>query len=251
MLQPSTVVGGYTVHGVLGRGGMGVVYRAHHAETGRDVALKVLAAELGEAPPAARHRHRGRREVQQEREAPELESEGSQGRSGTDGTDGTDGTGGSAGAAGRDRRDRSAGHPGSRGTRGAPGGLSTATIAVEGTSTSLAGTPKKVMSKVLPAGNYAIVSTVQLSVFNGSFAGEDYIRTANCQLRKGSSVIGGASDRRVIIEGDSAKRNLTLTGGAAVSIEGAEISVWCDSQAEADESFSDGQIMALKVGAFS
>jgi serine/threonine protein kinase len=43
-------VAGYRIEAVIGRGGMGVVYRAEHLLLGRKDALKVLAAELAEDP---------------------------------------------------------------------------------------------------------------------------------------------------------------------------------------------------------
>ncbi len=45
-LAPGTDVGGYIVEGILGKGGMGVVYGATHAVIGKKAAIKVLRAEV-------------------------------------------------------------------------------------------------------------------------------------------------------------------------------------------------------------
>src|SRR4051794_3620839 len=49
-LAPGTIIGGYRIESVAGRGGMGVVYRATQLRLNRTVALKVIADELAGDP---------------------------------------------------------------------------------------------------------------------------------------------------------------------------------------------------------
>src|SRR5271163_2992148 len=49
-LTPGTKLGPYDIQSSLGAGGMGEVYRATDTKLGRDVALKVLPAEMARDP---------------------------------------------------------------------------------------------------------------------------------------------------------------------------------------------------------
>ena len=51
-LPDGTDVNGYIVDGVIGRGGMGVVYSATHAVIGKRAAIKVLAPHLATSAAA-------------------------------------------------------------------------------------------------------------------------------------------------------------------------------------------------------
>jgi serine/threonine protein kinase len=53
-LVPGTRLGPYDVPGPLGAGGMGEVYRARDTRLGRDVAIKLLPAEVASSPRWAR-----------------------------------------------------------------------------------------------------------------------------------------------------------------------------------------------------
>ena len=53
-LQPNAMLGPYQIIGTIGEGGMGVVYRAKDTRLGRDVAIKVLPADVSADPARLR-----------------------------------------------------------------------------------------------------------------------------------------------------------------------------------------------------
>jgi serine/threonine protein kinase len=60
-MNTGTRLGHYTIVSLLGSGGMGSVYRATDATLGRDVALKVLPAEVASDPDRLERFQRGSR----------------------------------------------------------------------------------------------------------------------------------------------------------------------------------------------
>ena len=59
-LPPGTTFGGYRLHRLLGRGGMGIVYEAEELESGRRVALKILQQPFDDARERERFLREGR-----------------------------------------------------------------------------------------------------------------------------------------------------------------------------------------------
>ena len=100
----------------------------------------------------------------------------------------------------------------------------------------------KVAAKTLPAGSYGITATANM--YNGGFGVVDAV----CELRNGSSHIGGAADRRALPSGDSILRTLSMNGGAQVPAGGGEVSLWCKTQR--DDKVTDSQMMITRLDGF-
>lgn len=150
--------------------------------------------------------------------------QGPQGVQGVQGIPGIQGPQGIPGVKG-DKGDK--GDPGPAGT---PGGATQTSFAFVN-RTSLNDNMQKIASKTLPEGGWAVVATV--AVQNNSFllgSGDFIIRTANCELRNGSGVIGAGSDRRYIPDKQQTIATITVTGGAAIGAGGGEVSLWCSWQ---------------------
>ena len=143
-----------------------------------------------------------------------------------------------------------AGPPGPTGPPGpaGPPGASTVTFAITPTFVpNIVDSFTLVVSKDIPAGDWAVVATVNATADSG-FNSSDIIRDLVCELRSGANVIGWAADRRVIPEDDQVRRSLSMNGGAHLP-NGGPVSVWCRSQGldEVDQA----QVMIMRIGGFS
>lgn len=106
----------------------------------------------------------------------------------------------------------------------------------------------KITSKNLPAGAWAITGTAHTSTYGYG----DGIRTAWCELRNGTSFIGGTDDRRVIPAQQELTRSLAMSGGAQIPAGGGEVSLWCRAQSGnfSGETVEGAQMMMIRVGGF-
>jgi hypothetical protein len=102
--------------------------------------------------------------------------------------------------------------------------------------------------KFVPAGSYSVVATVHMWV--GGPSSGDRVGTAYCELRNpAGSFIGGATDRRVVLEDDRIDRSLTVNGGAQVPAGGGYISLHCRSQF-GNEEHIETQLMITRLDGF-
>jgi hypothetical protein len=102
--------------------------------------------------------------------------------------------------------------------------------------------------KFVPAGSYSVVATVHMWI--GGASNGDRVGTAYCQLQNAEDAfIGGATDRRVVLEDDRIDRSLTITGGAQVPAGGGFISLHCQSQFGNDEHI-ETQLMVTRLDGF-
>jgi hypothetical protein len=125
----------------------------------------------------------------------------------------------------------------------------TATFAASSTAVGLGESFKKVLSKSLPAGSWAIVASANVRAFAFSYTG---VMDVVCELRNGASYIGGATDRRVTPSAERTSATLSMNGGAQVPAGGGEVGLWCRAQdGNAYGEFEYGQMMMIRLDGFS
>ena len=167
---------------------------------------------------------------------------GPTGATGPTGPAGAPGTTGPAGPVG------SVGPVGPVGPAGPAGAGATVTFANgSGVTLDPGDTLVEVASKHLDAGSYAVVATANIDTalpFGG-----DIIDDIGCQLRNGTGVIGGATDRRPVPNDDEDKVSLSMNGGAEVPAGGLDVSLWCFAQG-GDALLADAQMMIIRIAGF-
>jgi hypothetical protein len=71
-LGVETIIGNYRIEGLIGRGGMGVVYRGHHIQLPREVAIKSIDARAGNDPDRLKARFEKEAYVQSQLDHPGI-----------------------------------------------------------------------------------------------------------------------------------------------------------------------------------
>ena len=98
-------------------------------------------------------------------------------------------------------------------------------------------------------GFVAVVATVNSTAPDVHIGADLVAVDLACELRNGSSFIGGATGGGVVPNTGEAKRSVSMNGGAQIAAGGAEVSVWCRSTERDDVNY--GQMMLTRVGGFS
>ena len=165
--------------------------------------------------------------------------QGPAGLMGPQGPQGQTGLAGPAGPAGAQGPAGPAGPQGQAGTGGSP----PAAFAYS-PSTPLQAAYTQIVSKNLPAGNWAVVATATFVTFAPSDSVRDV--SSNCELRSGSTVIGGSGEFDHAVAG-SYDRSISMNGIAQLP-EGGAVSVWCIQPDQPTTSYASAQTVLFQVG---
>jgi hypothetical protein len=174
---------------------------------------------------------------------------GIQGPKGDTGEQGIQGPKGDTGEQGIQGPKGDTGPKGDKGDPGAPGASTVRFAFADPSIPRLSDTTTKVASHALPGGSWAVIATVNTDTYGYWPHDHDTNADASCALKNGDTIIGSATDRRVIPVDETIKRSLSMNGGAQVPAGGAEVSLWCTSQWS--DRVIDAQVMMIQVGGFS
>jgi hypothetical protein len=174
---------------------------------------------------------------------------GPAGAPGATGAMGATGATGAAGAKGATGAPGATGATGGTGPAGPAGAGAVVTFANGGAILTNAGQFYEAAVEPLAEGFYSAVATANLTQ-QGGFYGSDAVNDMDCELRGANGgVMGGATDRRTVIEGDTAKVSLAMNGGYTAPPGGGGVSLWCRSQSGAG-SVDTSQIMITRIAGF-
>lgn len=118
-----------------------------------------------------------------------------------------------------------------------------AAFALGTSATNTADSFTKVTGKNVPAGDYAVVGEAEVPS-TGPFEG-DIVRDSACEIRGGSVVVGGTSERQVTPDEELTRSSLSMNGISSLP-GGGEISLWCRYQG-GGAGLSNGQLLIIRL----